>query len=60
MSRLCRTRDFRLASSKKEEIAQLEVKLRQLRETEEHEKVASAPAVNAPPNRFEELFRNAQ
>ena len=53
---LCRTRDIRLASSKEEEIAQLEAKLRQLRETEEEqEKVAvssSAPA-NAP-NRLEE------
>ncbi len=55
LSRQCRTCDFRLASSKEEEIAQLEAKLRQLRETEEQEKVASSAPVTAP-NRLEEPF----
>lgn len=62
LSRQCRrhqTHNNRLASSKEEEIAQLEAKLRQLKETEEQEKavMAAASSPSAPvnaPNRLEE------
>ncbi|KAI2505328.1 protein arginine methyltransferase [Fragilaria crotonensis] len=52
------TRNNRLASSKEEEIAQLEAKLRQLKETEEQEKaLVTAASTLAPvnaPNRLDE------